>query len=59
MMALADCRKLSKKPTRNECRIYYCEECHAWHLTSKRLKEDRDNYFLSFFVFLEKNNNNG
>lgn len=42
MLALADCKKLSRKPTRNECRVYYCDECQAWHLTSKRLKEDGD-----------------
>lgn len=25
--------------TRNEIRYYYCNECHAWHTTSKMWRE--------------------
>jgi len=23
---------------RNECRYYYCKQCHGWHLTSNHKK---------------------
>lgn len=30
-----------KKEHRPECRIYFCEECVAWHLTSEPEYEER------------------
>lgn len=36
MFALSQTRKLGKThPERNKCRIYWCKECKAYHLTSK------------------------
>lgn len=34
MFALASCRS-ARKGTRMERRMYYCDKCEAWHLTSK------------------------
>ena len=35
MFILAECIK-SKNHKRREIRAYFCNECHAWHLTSKK-----------------------
>lgn len=37
MFALSQTKRVGKyNPLRNECRIYYCEKCKAYHLTSKK-----------------------
>ena len=37
MFALSQCRRVGNyKGKRDECAYYYCEECKAYHLTSKR-----------------------
>lgn len=37
MFALSQCKKFGNFISkRNECRIYYCKECSAYHLTSKK-----------------------
>lgn len=41
MIALADCTKRSAKSHHMENRIYYCQECHAWHLTSGKFGKKR------------------
>lgn len=28
-------QRIVAKPTREECRMYFCAECRAWHVTSK------------------------
>lgn len=36
MFALSQCRRVGKtKSKRNECRIYFCNKCKCYHLTSK------------------------
>lgn len=35
MFALASCRKEDAKGNRQEKRIYFCNICNAYHLTSK------------------------
>lgn len=36
LFALSQTQKVGRyKPLRNECRVYYCKECQAYHLTSK------------------------
>jgi hypothetical protein len=41
MLALASCRH-DKKGKRQEHRIYYCDICECYHLTSKKFKKDKD-----------------
>ena len=37
MFALSQCRRVGKhKSNRDECAYYFCKECNAYHLTSKR-----------------------
>lgn len=38
MIALASCQKSGRfgNSKRNECRLYYCDICKSYHLTSKR-----------------------
>lgn len=37
MLIVANAQKQSQKNfKRNEIRIYFCEECHVWHTTSKK-----------------------
>lgn len=38
LFALSQCRARNKKGNRQEKRIYYCDMCHTWHLTSKSYK---------------------
>jgi hypothetical protein len=40
--------KKSSKQYRKECRMYYCDKCNAWHLTSKETNEPKE------FKILEK-----
>lgn len=35
MFALSQCRARYRKGNRQEKRIYFCDKCKAWHLTSK------------------------
>lgn len=35
MFALSQCKN-GKKGNRRECRFYFCNECNAYHLTSKK-----------------------
>lgn len=37
MFALSQCKRVGNyKSKRDECAIYFCNECNAYHLTSKR-----------------------
>ena len=37
MFALSQTKRVGNfKGKRNECRSYYCNECNAYHLTSKK-----------------------
>ena len=37
MFALSQCKRVGRsKGKRNECRFYFCDECKAYHLTSKK-----------------------
>lgn len=37
MFALSQCRrKIGKVTEKIEVRCYYCDNCHGWHLTSKK-----------------------
>lgn len=37
MFALSQCKYFGNfKSKRNECRIYFCQECKCYHLTSKK-----------------------
>lgn len=41
--------KKSSKQYRKECRNYYCEECNAWHLTSKEeFVEGEENFNILY-----------
>lgn len=38
MFALSQCKRVgSYNATRNEIRLYYCEKCKCYHLTSKSI----------------------
>lgn len=40
MFALSQTKRVGKfNPIRNECRIYYCPICKAYHLTSMKSYE--------------------
>lgn len=40
MFALSQTKRRGNyQPLRNEKRIYYCENCKAWHLTSQNKQE--------------------
>lgn len=36
MLALAEAQR---RPQRGETRIYYCDRCRAWHLTSQARRQ--------------------
>ena len=37
MFALSQCKRVGNyNPLRNECRVYYCNECKSYHLTSEK-----------------------
>ena len=36
LFALSQCKRVGNyKSHRNECRVYFCNECKGYHLTSK------------------------
>lgn len=36
MFALSQCRRYTKVTEKLESRVYYCERCKSWHLTSQK-----------------------
>lgn len=41
LTALNHCRKERGKQYRKECRVYFCQECNAHHLTSEEEHSER------------------
>lgn len=39
MFALSQCRRYTKVTEKLESRVYYCNKCKMWHLTSKRYEK--------------------
>ena len=57
MFALSQCRrKIGKVTEKLEVRCYYCDNCHGWHLTSKkRNRKGLINYTNNLMKKIKKN----
>lgn len=36
LFALSQCLRQNAKGNRHECRVYFCNKCNSYHLTSKK-----------------------